>query len=151
MLTVNFFKHAQLLQSSYLTLERLKSNWFLLLLLRFIAFAQAVLNAEIFLLGGLQLVAKVMIVIIHFISSLLFYPYNLCCIGCKVMFIVCDVLIILFDLFLSIVNCLFVHCTQCFNRKKRYSFNVTKFWLIDWRIFRWNKIKEKDRVLLQLL
>ena len=46
-----------------------------------------------------------MIFIIHFISSLLFYPYNLYCIGCKVMFIVCDILIILF--WLIFVDCKF--------------------------------------------
>ena len=44
-----------------------------------------------------------MIVILHFISSLFFYPYNLYCIGCKVMFIVCDILIILF--WLIFANC----------------------------------------------
>ena len=36
-----------------------------------------------------------MIVIIRFISSLMFYPYNFHCAACKVMFIFCDILIIL--------------------------------------------------------
>ena len=39
-------------------IEMVRIIIYLLLLLRFIAFAQAVLNVEIFLLGELQLVAK---------------------------------------------------------------------------------------------
>ena len=34
--------------------------------------------------------------------------------------------------------------------KRRFSCNVSKFWLINSRIFRWNQIKEKDMAPLQL-
>ena len=36
-------------------------------------------------------------------------------------------------------------------RKRRYFFSVIKFWPINWRVFLWNKINEKDMVPFQLL
>ena len=67
----------------------------------------------------INIVIIIMIMVVLYILLLCFYPYNLYCIVCKLMLIVCDILIsLILFFFSSIVNCLLVHCNQHFERKK---------------------------------
>ena len=87
-------------------------------------------------------------------SSPLFYPYNLYCIGFKVMLIVYDILIILF--WLISFGCKLIVCI-CFDRKKYIARQLClKFWsVIQYKLMhqicycfyciikKWSKISQK--------
>ena len=94
-------------------------------------------QVKLFFITNIIIIYIIMIFIIHFISSLLFYLYNLYCIGFKVMFIVCDILIILFWL-IFVDWKLFVHCNKCFDRKKNDMFvsevYISRRWFIAARV-----------------